>query len=814
MEKKGKKYKIVKREIPEFDLSPDIEKLQKQWDKDPKSKVFLELAEKYRKSNMTEEAVFVLESGLEHHPNFYVAKIALAKAYLEISEKMKAKQVIDEMLEKTPNNVMALRIAGDIAWNEGDFNEAKDLYTRIININPMDPKAKERLGELDKGVPEEKIELAEMDDDAEMEIERTASQEPVTPEQADLSNMPAEAPPAEEGPGTFDPGFQPPEAPEQQEFSAQQPVNPVEPVQVEPAQQDFQVNQQPIDIQPEITPQAPQPDYYQTAPGAPSPVPQVEIEQNGQQVQDPVQPVDVSPVEVPQVEIDTGSQPAIEVENYGQVEQPGIPESPIGQQPAAPEIDNTFQGEQAPVTPEAPAPDIAPVTVSGEVGNVQHTPQDNNFQQDNGGGFYTGPPTDVVIEPQQEAPASFDAGQQIQPPQAEYEFAPEQAPPVEYDNVEPVPMAPQQTAQETPSIRDMPGQGLTPEPIEVQQEYEVQQPGEAIESPQAPAVQPPTPEHQNIGQPDVHIQAPVPSPQPEAQRPQEINVPQPGQGFQQPQGVNAPQPGLQPEPAQDMQPPQAPGMPQQIEVSPQGQDFQPPQEVNVSPQAPGTPQQIDVSPPGLGQPGVQQPQAVQPPPPPRPGQTPPQPPTRQPSPNEVTTQEADKVSEPASPQQVFTGGHVPPSEAVPPPPVPGAPEQPQGSSNEIATQKMKPVSADIPPPPGMESPGQLNIRDVGGVAASHQAPAPPGSEENILLSGSKGSGDYDKELADFYVKQGHFDKAAEVYRKLSTMDPTNEMLRQKIGEMEQLAKGQGKDGKTKEKSGVKKWFKRSSDKNE
>jgi len=178
MEKKPKKkYKVVKAKIPEFDLSPKVEKLQRQLDKDPKSIVFHRLAEEYRKSNMTEEAIFILEQSIEYHPNYYAAKITLAKCYIELGETMKAKQVVDKSLEKSPNNAMALSLAADIAYGEGDYRESREFYIRLKKINPMDQVANKRLKELDSRYSEGKIELSEMSPEDEMQIERTVGQE-------------------------------------------------------------------------------------------------------------------------------------------------------------------------------------------------------------------------------------------------------------------------------------------------------------------------------------------------------------------------------------------------------------------------------------------------------------------------------------------------------------------------------------------------------------------------------------------------------------------------------------------------------------
>lgn len=61
----------------------EIEKLKEKVEKDPLSKLFVPLAEEYRKIGMLDEAVSVLLKGLENQPNYMTARVALGKIYLE-----------------------------------------------------------------------------------------------------------------------------------------------------------------------------------------------------------------------------------------------------------------------------------------------------------------------------------------------------------------------------------------------------------------------------------------------------------------------------------------------------------------------------------------------------------------------------------------------------------------------------------------------------------------------------------------------------------------------------------------------------------
>ncbi|HKZ57404.1 MAG TPA: hypothetical protein VJ024_06855, partial [Thermodesulfovibrionales bacterium] len=61
----------------------ELERLKERVDKDPSSKLFVPLAEEYKKAGMFEEAVDVLMKGLERHPNYMSARVSLGKIYIE-----------------------------------------------------------------------------------------------------------------------------------------------------------------------------------------------------------------------------------------------------------------------------------------------------------------------------------------------------------------------------------------------------------------------------------------------------------------------------------------------------------------------------------------------------------------------------------------------------------------------------------------------------------------------------------------------------------------------------------------------------------
>jgi len=64
-------------------LEQSIKKYTEQLAQDPRSRVFVPLADAYRQLGRCEEAIAVAQEGLKNHPTYVSGKIALARAYFE-----------------------------------------------------------------------------------------------------------------------------------------------------------------------------------------------------------------------------------------------------------------------------------------------------------------------------------------------------------------------------------------------------------------------------------------------------------------------------------------------------------------------------------------------------------------------------------------------------------------------------------------------------------------------------------------------------------------------------------------------------------
>ncbi len=126
----------------------ELEKLKQRVEKDPLSKLFVPLAEEYRKMGMLDEAISVLLRGLENQPNYMTARVSLGKIYLEKNMRREAKEEFKKVATAIPDNLFALKKIAEISEDLGDIDDAIDAYSKILKLNPLDEEAKANLEHL------------------------------------------------------------------------------------------------------------------------------------------------------------------------------------------------------------------------------------------------------------------------------------------------------------------------------------------------------------------------------------------------------------------------------------------------------------------------------------------------------------------------------------------------------------------------------------------------------------------------------------------------------------------------------------------
>ncbi len=175
----------------------DIEKLREKVEKDPNSKLFVPLAEEYRKEGMLDDAIGVLLDGLERQPAYMSAKVSLGKIYTEKGMMKEARAEFEDVIKSIPDNLYAHKKLAEIYREMGEKDLAAKSYRTVLKLNPIDEEALNRLREVESEEPgldstsfaEETItgEMAAEETTAEVVGEETGSQEDSTEEMLEES---------------------------------------------------------------------------------------------------------------------------------------------------------------------------------------------------------------------------------------------------------------------------------------------------------------------------------------------------------------------------------------------------------------------------------------------------------------------------------------------------------------------------------------------------------------------------------------------------------------------------------------------------
>ena len=114
---------------------------------DPGSRVFLPLADLYRRVGRLDDARRILEEGLRKHPRFVTARTALGLVLTEQNESAAAREVLEQVLAADADNVLALRLLCRGAAESETWDRACELGERLLRLEPEDAGVREALRE-------------------------------------------------------------------------------------------------------------------------------------------------------------------------------------------------------------------------------------------------------------------------------------------------------------------------------------------------------------------------------------------------------------------------------------------------------------------------------------------------------------------------------------------------------------------------------------------------------------------------------------------------------------------------------------------
>lgn len=178
----------------------EIAKLTERISRDPKSKLFVPLAEEYKKSGDIEMAVHVLTEGLKNNPGYVTARSFLGRLLFEMGDMNAARREFEEVIKAVPDNLLAQKKLGDLHVLSGNRTEALKCYKTARSLNPADAEIAALVADLEAGAEGVKPEVAPAPEPGVTVEPRTAlEQQAVEPVKTEKPGEPAEiACPAEE----------------------------------------------------------------------------------------------------------------------------------------------------------------------------------------------------------------------------------------------------------------------------------------------------------------------------------------------------------------------------------------------------------------------------------------------------------------------------------------------------------------------------------------------------------------------------------------------------------------------------------------
>src|SRR5687768_16144699 len=123
----------------------EIAKLEALYASNPGGRVFVHLAEAYRKAGEHDRARRILTEGLERHSDSASAYVVLGRVLADAEEDTEAEAAFQRVLELDSGNLVALRWLGDLARKHGRAEEARAHYRELLARNPNNQEVRDLL---------------------------------------------------------------------------------------------------------------------------------------------------------------------------------------------------------------------------------------------------------------------------------------------------------------------------------------------------------------------------------------------------------------------------------------------------------------------------------------------------------------------------------------------------------------------------------------------------------------------------------------------------------------------------------------------
>ncbi|MDG0816092.1 tetratricopeptide repeat protein [Bdellovibrio svalbardensis] len=134
--------------MPKIEASA-IEKYQTLLAKDPNSQVFAPLAEAYREMGMMKEALQVVTSGVQRHPQFVGGLVTYAKILRDAGKLPQALETLKKATNLAPENILAHQLTAEVQLGSKNPKEALKAFKMVLFLNPNSKTAQKAVQKLE-----------------------------------------------------------------------------------------------------------------------------------------------------------------------------------------------------------------------------------------------------------------------------------------------------------------------------------------------------------------------------------------------------------------------------------------------------------------------------------------------------------------------------------------------------------------------------------------------------------------------------------------------------------------------------------------
>jgi tetratricopeptide (TPR) repeat protein len=141
--------------------NPELDVLFERYRKAPGSHVFAPLADACRKAGLLDEAIEIVEKGIQENPDYTSGFVVRGKCYFDRGDVDRAESSFERVLELDSNNLVALKFLGVILADRGDATAAREHFKHILALDPEDRRIREAMETLPELVEEAEYEELE-----------------------------------------------------------------------------------------------------------------------------------------------------------------------------------------------------------------------------------------------------------------------------------------------------------------------------------------------------------------------------------------------------------------------------------------------------------------------------------------------------------------------------------------------------------------------------------------------------------------------------------------------------------------------------